>query len=52
MTPIEETLVMYSQLCKEHRKLVKKYGDYFELESLELELLRCEAQLRNLGVDF
>lgn len=52
MTPIEETLVMYSQLCKEYRELVENHGDYFEIKNLELELLRCESQLRNLGVDF
>ncbi len=52
MTLMEETLAMYSQLCKEHRKLVENHGNGFEIKNLELELLRCEAQLRNLGVEF
>ena len=52
MTQIEETKLMYKQLSKEYQNLSKKHHDYFELKNLELELLRTEAQLRNLGVDF
>jgi hypothetical protein len=49
---IEETKVMYAQLSKEYDTLARNHGDYFELKSLELELLRVEGQLRDLGVDF
>ncbi len=52
MTPIEEAQKMFSQLVKEHEKLIENHGDGFEIKLLELELLQCEAQLRNLGVDF
>ncbi len=52
MTIIEETLKMFKQLVKEHNKWIQNHVDYFEIKNLELELLRCEAQLRNLGVDF
>ncbi len=52
MTPIEEAQKMFSQLVKEHETLIENHGDGFEIKSLELEILRTEAQLRNLGVDF
>ncbi len=52
MTPIEETQKMFSQLVKEHENLIENHGDGFEIKNLELEILRTEAQLRNLGVDF
>jgi hypothetical protein len=51
MTLIEETKKMYSQLVKEYVELSENNGDFFELKNLELEILRCEAQLRILEVD-
>lgn len=52
MTEIDDTIKMYKQLCKEHQELVENHGDFFEIKNLESEILKCERQLRNLGVDF
>lgn len=52
MTIEDETKAMYKTLSKTHQQLVKANADYFELKSLELELLRLEGQLRSLDVEF
>ena len=52
MTEIEDTINMHTQLSREYAKLAKNHGHYFELKMLELEILRAEALLRDLGVDF
>jgi len=52
MSEIKETILMYKQLIKEHKKLMKGKGHFFEIKELELHILQTEAQLRNLGVDF
>ena len=52
MTTLIEAKTMYKQLVEEYVELNRKNGDYFELKSLELEILRAEAQLRILEGDF
>ena len=52
MSEIEECKAMHKQLSQEYVELEEDHGDYFELKDLELMILRTEARLRNLGVDF
>jgi len=49
---IKEVKQHLKQLVKEHQCLIKKRANSFEIKDLEYEILRTEAQLRNLGVDF
>jgi len=49
---IKDVKRLYKQLVKEHNQLIANHGDGFEIKSLELEILRAEALLRDLGVDF
>jgi len=52
MLIIKDVKRMHKQLVKEHEELMSNHGDGFEIKSLELEILRAEALLRDLGVYF
>ena len=52
MLIIKDVKKMHKQLVREHEALIANHGDGFEIKMLELEILRAEALLRDLGVDF
>lgn len=52
MTIEDEARAMHKELSNLYQKLALDRVDYFELKSLELDILRIEAQLRDLGIEF
>jgi len=52
MTIEDETKSMHKELSNLYHRLSLDGADFFELKSLELEILRIEAQLRDLEVEF